>query len=173
MAPTRITNRRQELNNLLGIILCILFLPLILLLIIVVITWRLLLGIVLYLTVWLRWCRRGKFVLFVYSDSPIWHDYVEEQILPHLKDCAFILNWSERKKWRRWFPSLPIMAFRYFGGNREHNPFAAVFRPFHLARKFRFFNAFKEFKHSKPDSLEKMRREFLDLVENVTVRKTA
>jgi hypothetical protein len=169
--PAQKTTFSRKLNDLLGFFLLILFLPILLPLLVIVLPLYLLYKFILYLSIWLCWCTRKKFILFVYSDSPIWHDYIEQQILPHIKDRAFVLNWSEHKKWRRWFPSLPIMAFRHFGGSREFNPFAAVFRPFRLARTFRFFNAFKEFKHSKPDSLEKMRQEFLDLVENPTARK--
>jgi hypothetical protein len=169
MTATRKANLRRELNELIGITLFILFLPFIA----VVIILYLLLGMALYLTVWLCWCSRGKFVLLVYSDSPIWHDYIEEQILPHLKNNTVVLNWSKRQRWQRWFPPLSVMAFRYFGSYREFNPLAVVFRPFRLARKFRFFTAFKEFKHGKSNSLEKMRQEFLDLVKNTTAKKTA
>jgi hypothetical protein len=53
----------------------------------------------LYLLVWALWLPRGKDVLLVYWDSPIWHEYVTTQILPLVQDRAVVLNWSERKKW--------------------------------------------------------------------------
>jgi hypothetical protein len=28
----------------------------------------------LHITIWTWWCLRGRDILFVYSDSPIWHD---------------------------------------------------------------------------------------------------
>ena len=36
----------------------------------------------LYLLVWALWLPKGKDVLLVYSDSPIWHEYMTTQILP-------------------------------------------------------------------------------------------
>ena len=60
------------------------------------------------LAVWSWWCLRDRDILFVYSDSPVWHDYIEQSILPHLGERAIVLNWSERKRWRF---SLKRMAF--------------------------------------------------------------
>jgi hypothetical protein len=53
--------------------------------------------ITLYLLIWLLWLRNGKDVLVVYSDSPIWHEYMTTQILPLVQQRAVVLNWSERK----------------------------------------------------------------------------
>ena len=67
-------------------------------------------GAILYLTIWLT--SKKPFVVFVYSDSPIWKDYVEREIIPHIQNRAIILNWSERRNWKN---SLAVLAFRYFG----------------------------------------------------------
>lgn len=115
----------------------------------------LLYGLVLQLAIWLLWCPRQKFILFVYSDSPTWKEYIETNILPSLQNYAIVLNWSEREKWQSAF-SLPTMAFRYFGGYREFNPLAVVFRPLRWTRVFRFWQPFKDFKHGKKDSLRKV-----------------
>ena len=56
----------------------------------------------LYLLVWTLWLPRGKDILFVYSDSPIWRDYMTSEVLPLVHERAVVLNWSERKKWERW-----------------------------------------------------------------------
>src|SRR5439155_18714445 len=56
----------------------------------------------LYAVVWMLWLPKGKDILLVYSDSPIWHDYMETQVLPLVKERAVILNWSERNKWSQW-----------------------------------------------------------------------
>jgi hypothetical protein len=48
-----------------------------------VVLW-LLLGVFLHVAVWLAWCARGRRVLFVYSNSPNWQEYVEEKIIPKL-----------------------------------------------------------------------------------------
>lgn len=78
-------------------------------------------GALLYLAVWLVWCVRGRYVLLVYSDSPIWRDYFKNEIIPVLDKRAVTLNWSQRKRWRL---SLAVLAFRRFGGRREFNPLA-------------------------------------------------
>ena len=80
--------------------------------------------------------------LFVYSDSPIWHEYIVQHFLPYLGERAVILNWSDRKLWRF---SLARIAFRHFGGNREFNPLAVVFRPFGRTQAFRFWQPFRSF----------------------------
>jgi hypothetical protein len=97
----------------------------------------------------------------VYSDSPVWHDHIEQQVLPRLGQRAVVLNWSERKQWRR---SLAVMAFRYFGGTREFNPLAVVFRPFRLAHRFRFYEPFREFKHGRPEAVANIENELFDLI---------
>ena len=108
-------------------------------------------GMILYIAIWLAW--RQRFILFVYSDSPTWKDYIKANIMSRLEKHAVILNWSERKSWKS---SLAVLAFRYFGGYRNFNPMALVFRPFRFAKTYRFYEAFKEFKHGKPDKVEKV-----------------
>jgi hypothetical protein len=114
-------------------------------------------GAILYLTIWFT--SKKPFVVFVYSNSPIWQDYMEREILPHLRDRAVILNWSERRNWKN---SLAVLAFRYFGGFRNFNPMGMVFRPFHFVTTYRFFEAFKEFKHGNSKHVEKLRNELFD-----------
>jgi hypothetical protein len=92
----------------------------------------------------------------VYSDSPIWKEYIEREILPYIQDYAVILNWSERRKWKS---SLAVLAFRYFGGYRNFNPMALVFRPFHFVRTYRFFEAFKDLKKGDPKQVEEIKKE--------------
>ena len=95
--------------------------------------------------------------LLVYSDSPIWRVYVEQRILPRVTGRAVVLNWSQRAKWRH---SLARMAFAHFGGSREFNPLAVVFRPFGRTRTFRFWRLFRDFKHGNPAALDQVEREF-------------
>lgn len=111
----------------------------------------------LHVAIWLWWGLRGRDILFVYSDSPIWREYAREHILPFLGERAIVLNWSERK---RWPISLGRLAFYHFGGYREFNPLAVVFRPFRRTRTFRFWEAFKEFKHGSPAALLALEHEF-------------
>ena len=157
---TQHPNRPKKMANALGLPLFILFLPLIL----VAITCYLLAGLFLHFAIWCCWCLRGRYVLLVYSDSPIWQGYVEEEILDRLGESAVVLNWSERGRWRQ---TLAVLAFRYFGGHREFNPLAVVFRPFRVARQFRFYRPFREFKQGRPEAVEKMKRELFDLVDEI------
>ena len=111
--------------------------------------------------IWISWCRRGRDVLFVYSDSPIWRDYIDDRIIPLLGERAVVLNWSQRKQWRR---TLARAAFRHFGGSRQFNPLAVVFRPFRRTRTFRFWKPFRDFKHGDPAALRAMEREFFGAI---------
>jgi hypothetical protein len=45
-------------------------------------------SVALHLLVWVFWLPRGQDVLFVYSDSPVWHDYIEAEILPNIRRRA-------------------------------------------------------------------------------------
>lgn len=111
----------------------------------------------LYLAIWLFWLPRGKDVLLVYSESPIWHDYMVDDVLPLVQERAMVLNWTERNQWGEW--SLSVFAFRFFGGNYAFNPMVVLFRPLCRARTFRFWPAFKEWKHGDREPVEKLRRE--------------
>jgi hypothetical protein len=111
----------------------------------------------LYLLVWLLWLPRGKDILFVYSDSPIWREYMMTQILPLLERRAVVLNWSERSKWPLW--SLEVSVFHRFGGGRDFNPLVVLFRPLRRARTFRFWPAFKDWKHGYREPVERLRQE--------------
>ena len=115
----------------------------------------------LHIVIWSWWCVRGRDILFVYSDSPVWHDHMEQRVLPHLGPRAIVLNWSERKHWRL---SLARMAFYHFGGYRQFNPLAVVFRPFRRTRTFRFWQPFRDFKHGQPENLQRMESQFLELI---------
>ena len=51
-----------------------------------------------------------------------------------------------------------------FGGWREFNPLAVVFRPFRRTRTFRFWQPFRDFKHGHPEALHRMESEFFGLI---------
>jgi hypothetical protein len=142
-------------NGALVVVLLLLVLPLAL----VAITLHLLYRIVLYLLVWTLWLPRGEDILFVYSDSPIWRDYMETEVLPLVQERAVVLNWSGREKWLTW--SLEIAVFRHFGGAREFNPLVVLFRPVRSARVFRFWVAFKDWKRGYRGPVERLRQDLL------------
>jgi hypothetical protein len=116
-------------------------------------TLYLLAGVLLHMAIWCVWCTRGRDVLLVYSNSPSWQAYFEEQLIPRLGRRAVVLNWSQR---RLWHLSLAAATFRFFGGSREFNPLAIVFRPFRLARSFRYYKPFREFQHGKTEAVDEL-----------------
>ena len=101
---------------------------------------------------WRRHGRHGRFVLFVYSDSPNWKAYVESNILPRIEGHAVTLNWSRRREWARTHP-FEAKLFRRWGGEKEFNPLALVIRPGRRVKVLRFWQAFRDFKHGKDKSL--------------------
>lgn len=148
----------RRLGSILGIMLALPFilafgLPLA----IIVIILRLLNRLAVYLLVWTLWLPKGNDVLVVLSDSPVWHDYMAAEILPLVDHRAVVLNWSERKRWRRW--SLARHVFRTFKGNWNFNPLVLVFRPFRKAEVFRFWQPFQEWKHGHKESVEGLKRQ--------------
>ena len=145
--------KRNVASKALIILLLIGLSPILIIAVLLYLLW----GAILYVAIWLTW--RKQFVLFVYSDSPIWKDYTEREILPHIQDRGAILNWSERRNWKN---SLAVLVFRYFGGQRNFNPIGIVIRPFRFVKTYRFYEAFKVFKHGDPKKVEELRRELLN-----------
>jgi hypothetical protein len=137
----------------------IVFVPLLIVLLIPFLLLWLLAVIGFTLLIWTLWCTRGKDILFVYSDSPVWHDYIEQQIIPEIGARSVILNWSDRRHWLHRF-SLESVAFRLFGGSREYNPLAIHFRPLRSHLTYRFWKAFRDWKHGKSAPLERMKSDF-------------
>jgi hypothetical protein len=122
-------------------------------------------AVALQIAVWVVWCVRGRYVLVVYSNSPIWQQYFEQQILPAIGARGVVLNWSDRKRWRY---SLAVAAFQLFAGSREFNPLALVFQPFAWVRQFRFYRPFQAFKHGRPQEADAMRRELLETLDTIS-----
>lgn len=102
-------------------------------------------------------------MLFVYSDSPVWRAYIEQNIIPRIEHRAILLNWTQRSDWlSSW--SLPALVFKHFGGKREFNPSAFVFRPMWIHRSFRFWKPFKSLKHGDKAPLQKMETDFYSYI---------
>jgi hypothetical protein len=139
--------------------LIILLLPIILPLTIVGLVLHWLNKVVVYLLVWVCWLPKGKDVLYVSSDSPIWKEYMETEVFPLVTERAIVLSWSARSKWPRW--SFPVRVFRTFGRGRNFNPMVVLFRPFRSARIFRFLPAFQERKHGNSATVEQLRRDLM------------
>lgn len=111
-----------------------------------------------------KWWPQGKFVLFVYSNSPTWQRYIEERILPEIKEFSVVLNWSERQKLKIESP-LEFRAFRFWTGEHDFNPAAVIVPPLGGVKIVRFWKAFRDYKHGKPRSLNDAERQLQELVQ--------
>jgi len=152
------TRQKQPFSRRIGsVVLIVVLLPFILPLALLAVASHLLYRALLYLLVWALWLPRGKDILFVYSDSPIWHDYMSTQVLPLVQGRSVVLNWSERKKWSQW--SLSVALFHHFGGAGDFNPLVVVFRPLRVARIFRFWSAFNDWKRGYREPVERLHQE--------------
>ncbi len=102
---------------------------------------------------WLRHGRKGKVILFVYSDSSNWKDHIEAKILPFLKDCSVVLNWSKRREWES---SMQFEAglFNQWAGSEEFTPTAILFRLMGRTRVFRLWQPSHNPKHGKDKVLK-------------------
>lgn len=128
------------------------------------------------------WYPKGKFLLYVYSNSENWKEYIEKNIIPRIKDKAVILNWSERKEWLD-KANLESKIFKHFAGvnkftwavskrnktgikGTEYNPIAILYPRKGKVRVLRFFQAFKDYKHGKDIKLKKLEKELFAFVES-------
>jgi hypothetical protein len=153
------TSVARKLGN---AVLVILILPIALPLALVAFAPHLLLRAVLYLLVWLLWIPKGKDVLFVYSDSPIWREYMTSHVLPLVQERAVVLNWSERARWSPW--SLKVRVFRAFGGSREFNPMIVKFQLFRKAKILRYWSAFQDWKRGYTEPVESLKRQLSSML---------
>jgi hypothetical protein len=119
-------------------------------------------GMTIHVLVWGCWCMRGIHVIVVYSDSPVWHDYIDEKMIPRLPENTIILNWSECRTWQ-WYP-LRVQVFHYFGGKRHFNPLVLVFHPLRRTGTFRFWQAFRDYKHGNSQPLHEMEQRMFKAV---------
>ena len=97
---------------------------------------------------WVRHGRKGKVILFVYSDSSNWKDHIEEKILPRLEACSVILNWSKRREWES---SMQFEArlFNQWAGSGEFTPTAILFPLLGRVKVFRLWQPSQNSKHGK------------------------
>ena len=99
-----------------------------------------------------RWGAHGKRMLLVYSNSPNWQAYVEENLRPQLDSIAVVLNWSERVTWTERNP-FEADIFRTWAGDQEFNPLAIIIPADGAVRVIRFWQAFRDYKHGKDRTL--------------------
>ena len=160
---------KERLKEIFFVTLFIILIPLILVLLIIYGIGYLMYSLWLGLLVKLRWYPQGKNVLFVYSNSPNWKEYIENNILNRISDEAVIINWSERNEWNWKSRCLELKIFKHWTrvtryshkgkkkwDGREFNPVAITFAPWWKAKVFRFWKAFKNYKHGKDQKLKEL-----------------
>ena len=121
---------------------------------------------------WQRHGRFGRFVLFVYSDSPNWKAHVESDILPRIEGHTITLNWSRRREWERTHP-FEVRVFRRWAGEQEFNPLALIIRPARPVKVLRFWKAFKDFKHGRDRALTETQGALFEQVEKFRARRAS
>ncbi len=105
-----------------------------------------------------KYCSKGKYILFVYSESPNWQEYIETNIFPVLEEKTVFLNWSKREEWRKRKP-LEAKILLHWGGDTAFNPMAIIFSQKWRIETVRFYQAFKNYKHGKDKLLKKKEEE--------------
>ncbi len=159
MMPWRTRTLARKLKN---AALVMVVLPFVLPLALLAIGFHFLYRIVLYLLIWSLWVPRGQDILFVTSDSPIWHEYMATEVWPLVQERAVALNWSERRVWNSC--SLSVAVFRHFGGRRDFNPMVLVYRPLHRAKAFRFWPVFKDWKRGYREPVDRLRQDLASVL---------
>lgn len=131
--------------------------------------YQIVMGTWLGLMVKLQWYPKGKYMLFVYSNSPNWKEYIEINILPKISAQAVVINWSERSQWEWDKKSLELKVFQHWTGVHRYfekgkrkwsgeafNPIAIVFIPWWKREVLCFWEPFKTFKHGKEKPLKEL-----------------
>lgn len=135
-------------------------LPFIILLLPVMLIWHFVPRILLRLWLPLRW-GGGRCVLIAYTDSPVWTDYIEQQITARLASMAVVIQRSRVPDWKSRYRA-EYWALLSWAEHASYNPVAIVFPRYKRVRVFNFYEAFREFKHGKPAELEAMTKHVLE-----------
>ncbi|HSG32385.1 MAG TPA: hypothetical protein VLB82_12675 [Thermodesulfobacteriota bacterium] len=101
--------------------------------------------------------------MFIYSDSPHWKDYIEENILPKLGSRCVTFKWSKRK-WINIGDKLDNAIFYNWGGYTDFNPIAIIYIGFFNIKTVRFYKAFRDSKHGKDKLLKDRLEELSNIV---------
>ena len=120
-------------------------------------------AVLLQLVVWLTWCPRGGNVLVVYSNSPIWQGTLKGTC-SRLSAAGAQFSIGRRNTDGQVAFSGTVQVFREEIASSTHWPLSFSHL---LGRRFRFYKAFKAFKHGRPEEAEKMRRELFELLDRL------
>ena len=105
-------------------------------------------------------------ILFVYSDSSNWKDYIETNILPRIEAHSIILNWSKRREWGSEM-RLEMKLFNQWAGPGEFVPVAILFPPIGKARTFRLWKLSENPKHGKVRISKEAEQAFFETVKRL------
>lgn len=110
-----------------------------------------------------EWFSRGKFVFFLYSDSKIWKEYFEKELIPRVKDEAIVWNWSTRlaNGWNKELPEAKLLDL--FGGGYLY-PTAYLVTPEGEVEIFNFHDAYIRFIKSGKPEYKELESRFLERV---------
>ena len=106
----------------------------------------------------------GKDLLIVYSASPHWQNYIEQNWLSRWEARAISLNRSDPN----WENSSSANLWRRLAGSSEHTPVAIVVPANGNPQVIRFYHAFRDHKHGKPLALQQKERELETALESST-----
>ena len=113
-----------------------------------------------------KWGAEGKRILFVYSESPNWQEYIEQNILPRLSPLVISLNYSRRAEWKNKKP-LEAKIWEQWGTGPGFNPVAIVLPDRGRVKVVRFYQAFRDFKHGKDRLLRQKEDELYSLASQI------
>lgn len=169
------------IKDILLVTLAIALIPILILLIPFFVIYMIVSGLWFRLLVKLKWHPQKKYLLFVYSNSPNWKEYIESNILPKISPYAVIINWSERSDWDWKKKPLELKIFKRWTGvqryffkgkkrwdGKEFNPVAITFLPWWKCKVFRFWLPFRDFKHGKEKPLKDMETKLFKVLDSVS-----
>ena len=102
-------------------------------------------------------------ILFVYSDSSNWKDYIEANILPRIEAHSIILNWSKRREWGTRM-QLETKLFNQWAGPGEFVPVAILFSLTGNVRTLRLWQLSQNSKHVRGSVSKEAERALFEAV---------
>jgi len=105
---------------------------------------------------------KGKYILFTYSESENWSQYIEDNILPKIDEYSIIINRSKNQHWKSKF-KLERHAIESWA-NININPIAIIFEPNKKVKVIEFYKAFRDLKHGKLETINSKSQELFECV---------
>jgi hypothetical protein len=130
------------------------------------------------LLVWRKWFPEGRFVLMCYSDDPLWKGYIEDNVLPKIREYAYALDCSPGAGAAgaggagpmKMGAPLPVKLMRAFTGRGVSVPFAVVFKPYFETETIPFADGFAALAEGSDYRLKKAEGRLYGLVDELKDR---